>query len=105
MNLRWLCLDILLPGTPQGQSTNATLSEDYYHDPLKNKNNSVRQRDCGNKVGQRVKNTIAIVDLMASYPLRHNLLIETKQIPRPDGHLQHKSFSAYRSFAPEYHQT
>ena len=38
--------------------------------------------DYGNKIGQGVKNTIAFLDLTASYMLRHNLFIDIKQIIR-----------------------
>ena len=34
--------------------------------------------DYGNKIGQGVKNTIAFVDLTASYMLRHNFFIDFK---------------------------
>jgi hypothetical protein len=46
------------------------------------KNNSTRMMDYGNKIGQGVKNTIAFLDLTASYMLRHNLFIDFKQIIR-----------------------
>jgi len=46
------------------------------------KNNSTHQMDYGNKIGQGVKNTIAFLDLTASYMLRHNLFIDIKQIIR-----------------------
>jgi hypothetical protein len=42
------------------------------------KNNSTHQMDYGNKVGQGVKNTIAFVDLTASYMLKHNFFIDIK---------------------------
>jgi hypothetical protein len=46
------------------------------------KNNKTRQSDYGNSIGQGVKNTIAFVDLTASFQLRHNLFIDLKQIIR-----------------------
>ncbi len=42
------------------------------------KNNSTHQMDYGNKVGQGVHNTIAFVDLTASYMLKHNFFIDLK---------------------------
>lgn len=42
------------------------------------KNNSTRQMDYGNKVGQGVSNTITFVDLTASYMLKHNFFIDLK---------------------------
>ncbi len=42
------------------------------------KNNSTRQMDYGNKIGQGVKNTIAFLDLTASYMVRHNVFIDFK---------------------------
>ena len=42
------------------------------------KNNSTHQMDYGNKVGQGVHNTIAFVDLTASFMLRHNFFIDLK---------------------------
>jgi hypothetical protein len=42
------------------------------------KNNSTHQIDYGNKVGQGVSNTIAFVDLTASYMLKHNFFIDLK---------------------------
>jgi hypothetical protein len=42
------------------------------------KNNSSHQMDYGNKVGQGVSNTIAFVDLTASYMLKHNFFIDLK---------------------------
>src|SRR5882672_10519645 len=42
------------------------------------KNNSTHQMDYGNKVGQGVSNTIAFVDLTASYMLKHNFFIDLK---------------------------
>ena len=46
------------------------------------KNNLTHQNDYGNKIGQGVNNTIAFVDLTASFQLRHNLFIEVKQTLR-----------------------
>jgi hypothetical protein len=46
------------------------------------KNNTTRQQDYGNSVGQGVKNTIAFVDLKASFMLRHNFFIEVSQTIR-----------------------
>ncbi len=46
------------------------------------KNNSTRQMDYGNKIGQGVKNTIAFLDFTASYMVRHNVFIDFKQIIR-----------------------
>jgi hypothetical protein len=45
-------------------------------------NNTQRQQDYGNKVGQGVKNTILFADLTASFQVRHNLFIDVKQIIR-----------------------
>jgi len=42
------------------------------------KNNSTHQMDYGNKVAQGVSNTIAFVDLTASYMLKHNFFIDLK---------------------------
>ncbi len=42
------------------------------------KNNSTHQMDYGNKVGQGVHNTIAFVDLTASYMLKHNFFIDLR---------------------------
>jgi len=42
------------------------------------KNNSTRQMEYGNKVGQGVKNTIVFADLTASYMLKHNFFIDLK---------------------------
>jgi hypothetical protein len=46
------------------------------------KNNTLRQSEYGNTVGQGNKNTIAFLDFTASYMLKHNLFIEAKQIMR-----------------------
>jgi hypothetical protein len=46
------------------------------------KNDDTRQMDFGNKLGQGIKNTIAFVDLTASFQVRHNLFIDLKQIIR-----------------------
>ncbi len=46
------------------------------------KNNSTHQTDFGNKIGQGVKNTIAFLDLTASYMVRHNVFIDLKIIVR-----------------------
>jgi hypothetical protein len=46
------------------------------------KNNTSRQSEYGNTVGQGNKNTITFIDLTASYMLKHNLFIEAKQILR-----------------------
>lgn len=46
------------------------------------KNNSSHQMDYGNKIGQGVKNTIAFLDLTASYMVRHNVFIDLKMIIR-----------------------
>jgi hypothetical protein len=46
------------------------------------KNNTTRQQDYGNSIGQGVKNTIAFVDLKASFMLRHNFFIEVSQTIR-----------------------
>jgi len=42
------------------------------------KNNSSHQMDYGNKVAQGVSNTIAFVDLTASYMLKHNFFIDLR---------------------------
>jgi hypothetical protein len=46
------------------------------------KNNSSRQKNYGNTIGQGVSNTLTFVDLTASFQLRHNLFIDVKQILR-----------------------
>lgn len=47
------------------------------------KNNTTRTGgDYGHKIGEGVKNTIAFVDLTASYMLRHNFFIDLKAIVR-----------------------
>jgi hypothetical protein len=46
------------------------------------KNNTTRQSEYGNTVGQGNKNTITFIDLTASYMLKHNLFVEAKQILR-----------------------
>lgn len=51
------------------------------------KNNIKRQQDYGNSVGQGVKNTIAFVDLRASFMLRHNFFLEVSQTIRQSSSL------------------
>jgi hypothetical protein len=46
------------------------------------KNNTTRQSEYGNTVGQGNKNTITFIDLTASYMLKHNLFVEAKQLIR-----------------------
>ena len=46
------------------------------------KDNSTRQNDYGNKIGQGIENKIVFVDLTASYQLKHNFFIDVKQIVR-----------------------
>lgn len=46
------------------------------------KNNKTKQDPYGNKIGQGVRNTVAFMDLTASFQLRHNLFIDVKQIIR-----------------------
>jgi hypothetical protein len=46
------------------------------------KNNKLRQSTYGNTIGQGVKNTVAFIDLTASFQVRHNLFIDIKQIIR-----------------------
>ena len=46
------------------------------------KDNSTRQSDYGNEIGQGIENKIVFVDLTASYQLKHNFFIDVKQIVR-----------------------
>lgn len=46
------------------------------------KNNTTRESDYGNKIGQGIENNIMFFDLTASYQLKHNLFIDLKQIIR-----------------------
>jgi hypothetical protein len=46
------------------------------------KDNVSRKQDYGNSIGQGVKNTIAFVDLRASFMLRHNFFLELSQTIR-----------------------
>jgi len=57
-----------------------TTGVDWGSDILKN--DKLRQQDYGNKIGQGIKNTVAFLDLTASFQLRHNLFIDLKQIIR-----------------------
>ncbi len=56
------------------------VNENWGSDILKNSKS--RQMEYGNKVGQGVQNTIAFVDLTASYMVRHNVFIDFKAIIR-----------------------
>jgi hypothetical protein len=46
------------------------------------KNNSTRQQELGNKVGQGVANNIGFMDFCVSYQLKHNLFIDVRQVIR-----------------------
>jgi hypothetical protein len=57
-----------------------TTNVDWGADILKNYHD--RHMDYGNKIGQGIKNTVAFLDLTASYQLKHNLFIDVRQLIR-----------------------